>query len=138
LPKQSHDLLQRGKHALPLTRMLLCPPPPPPIQSTALPGSRTKPHSCLVQSRQEVNELDNLTTGKAVDALLNYETVKLFNNERLEVRVAYVPRLPCTWGSFQKGSAQKLLLENRFESRQRQLVIRSYSPLAECYNNSLK
>lgn len=38
-----------------------------------------------VQSRQEVNELDNLTTGKAVDALLNYETVKLFNNERLEV-----------------------------------------------------
>ena len=38
-----------------------------------------------MQSRQEVNELDNLTTGKAVDALLNYETVKLFNNERLEV-----------------------------------------------------
>lgn len=38
-----------------------------------------------VQSRQQVNELDNLTTGKAVDALLNYETVKLFNNERLEV-----------------------------------------------------
>lgn len=40
---------------------------------------------CCLQSRQEVNELDNLTTGKAVDALLNYETVKLFNNERLEV-----------------------------------------------------
>lgn len=38
-----------------------------------------------LQSRQQVNELDNLTTGKAVDALLNYETVKLFNNERLEV-----------------------------------------------------
>ena len=39
-----------------------------------------------LQSRKEVNELDNLTTGKAVDALLNYETVKLFNNEKLEVR----------------------------------------------------
>lgn len=35
--------------------------------------------------RKEVNELDNLTTGKAVDVLLNYETVKLFNNEQLEV-----------------------------------------------------
>ena len=32
-----------------------------------------------------MNELDNLTTGKAVDVLLNYETVKLFNNEQLEV-----------------------------------------------------
>ena len=29
-----------------------------------------------------------MTTGKAVDALLNYETVKLFNNEQLEVRLA--------------------------------------------------
>ena len=36
--------------------------------------------------RKEVNELDNRTTGKAVDALLNYETVKLFNNEQLEAR----------------------------------------------------
>ncbi|KAK9836126.1 hypothetical protein WJX81_003499 [Elliptochloris bilobata] len=35
--------------------------------------------------RKEVNKLDNMTTGKAVDALLNYETVKLFNNEQLEV-----------------------------------------------------
>ena len=35
--------------------------------------------------RKEVNELDNLTTGKAVDVLLNYETVKLFNIEQLEV-----------------------------------------------------
>ena len=35
--------------------------------------------------RREVNELDNQTTGKAVDALMNYETVKLFNNEQLEV-----------------------------------------------------
>ena len=35
--------------------------------------------------RKEVIELVNLTTGKAVDVLLNYETVKLFNNEQLEV-----------------------------------------------------
>jgi ABC-type transport system involved in Fe-S cluster assembly fused permease/ATPase subunit len=32
-----------------------------------------------------VIQLDNLTTGKAVDALLNYETVKLYGNEQLEV-----------------------------------------------------
>jgi len=35
--------------------------------------------------RKEVNVLDNQTTGKAVDALLNYETVALFNNQALEV-----------------------------------------------------
>ena len=39
----------------------------------------------MLQVRKEVNKLDNMTTGKAVDALLNYETVKLFNNEQLEV-----------------------------------------------------
>ncbi len=33
-----------------------------------------------------MNALDNKTTSKAVDALLNYETVKLFNNEQLEAR----------------------------------------------------
>ena len=38
-----------------------------------------------MQVRRRVNALDNLTTGKAIDALLNYETVKLFNNEQLEV-----------------------------------------------------
>jgi hypothetical protein len=31
--------------------------------------------------RKQVNVLDNQTTGKAVDALLNYETVALFNNQ---------------------------------------------------------
>lgn len=45
--------------------------------------------ACRLQAatevRKEVNELDNLTTGKAVDVLLNYETVKLFNNEQHEV-----------------------------------------------------
>ena len=28
-----------------------------------------------------MNKLDNLTTGKAIDALLNFETVALFNNQ---------------------------------------------------------
>ncbi|EIE23470.1 ABC family transporter: mitochondrial ATM1-like protein [Coccomyxa subellipsoidea C-169] len=37
------------------------------------------------EARKQVNKLDNLTTSKAIDALLNYETVKLFNNEQLEV-----------------------------------------------------
>ncbi|KAK9823970.1 hypothetical protein WJX72_006707 [[Myrmecia] bisecta] len=36
--------------------------------------------------RKRTIELDNLTTGKAVDVLLNYETVKLFNNEALELQ----------------------------------------------------
>jgi ABC-type transport system involved in Fe-S cluster assembly fused permease/ATPase subunit len=33
----------------------------------------------------QVNKLENLATGKAVDALLNYETVVQFNNQKLEV-----------------------------------------------------
>ncbi|BDA47349.1 Iron-sulfur clusters transporter atm1, mitochondrial [Coccomyxa sp. Obi] len=37
------------------------------------------------EARKRVNALDNKTTSKAIDALLNYETVKLFNNEQLEV-----------------------------------------------------
>lgn len=31
-------------------------------------------------------ELDNLTTSKAVDTLLNFETVTLFNNQALDVK----------------------------------------------------
>lgn len=38
-----------------------------------------------VEVRKQVNQLDNLTTSKAVDALLNAETVALFNNRQLEV-----------------------------------------------------
>ena len=47
--------------------------------------SRVQRLHFVLQVRKEVNKLDNMTTGKAVDALLNYETVKLFNNEQLEV-----------------------------------------------------
>ncbi|KAI3430799.1 hypothetical protein D9Q98_009211 [Chlorella vulgaris] len=36
--------------------------------------------------RRELNRLDNAKGAKATDALLNYETVKLFNNEALERR----------------------------------------------------
>lgn len=39
--------------------------------------------------RKEVIDLDNLTTSKAVDALLNFETVTLFHNQRLEVGQFY-------------------------------------------------
>ncbi|KAG0582977.1 hypothetical protein M758_3G101900 [Ceratodon purpureus] len=41
--------------------------------------------SRAAESRKEVNKLENLATGKAVDALLNYETVVQFNNQSLEV-----------------------------------------------------
>ncbi|KAI8104307.1 hypothetical protein M9434_002866 [Picochlorum sp. BPE23] len=36
------------------------------------------------QFRREVNQLDNARSGRATDALLNYETVKIFGNEGLE------------------------------------------------------
>lgn len=35
--------------------------------------------------RKEVNRLDQLATGKSVDALLNFETVALFDNKNVEV-----------------------------------------------------
>ncbi len=38
-----------------------------------------------MQFRHEMNRLDSLANGRAVDSLLNYETVKYFNNEKLEV-----------------------------------------------------
>ncbi len=38
-----------------------------------------------MQFRHEMNRLDSLANGRAVDSLLNYETVKYFNNETLEV-----------------------------------------------------
>jgi ATP-binding cassette, subfamily B, heavy metal transporter len=37
-----------------------------------------------IHIRREMNESDNDAHSKAVDSLLNYETVKYFNNERLE------------------------------------------------------
>jgi len=38
-----------------------------------------------MQYRHEMNRLDSLANGRAIDSLLNYETVKYFNNEKLEV-----------------------------------------------------
>jgi len=36
--------------------------------------------------RHEMNRLDSMANGQAIDSLLNYETVKYFNNESLEQR----------------------------------------------------
>ncbi|MFG6446970.1 ABCB family ABC transporter ATP-binding protein/permease [Roseateles sp. BYS180W] len=36
--------------------------------------------------RRELNELDSVTHSRAIDALLNYETVKYFNNEAFEAQ----------------------------------------------------
>lgn len=38
-----------------------------------------------MQFRHEMNRLDSLSSGRAVDSLLNFETVKYFNNEQLEI-----------------------------------------------------
>jgi len=35
--------------------------------------------------RKKLNEMDDLTSGKAIDSLLNFETVNLFNNVKVEV-----------------------------------------------------
>eukprot|EP00873_Tetraselmis_striata_P021767 jgi/Tetstr1/442031/TSEL_030212.t1 len=37
------------------------------------------------ESRKQLNVMDDLTSGKAIDALLNFETVNLFNNATIEV-----------------------------------------------------
>ena len=39
-----------------------------------------------MQFRHEMNRLDSLSNGRAVDSLLNYETVKYFNNEKREIQ----------------------------------------------------
>ncbi len=39
-----------------------------------------------IQFRREANQFDSAAHTKAVDSLLNYETVKYFNNERFEAR----------------------------------------------------
>jgi len=38
------------------------------------------------QFRREMNEIESVTQTKAIDSLLNYETVKYFNNEAFEAR----------------------------------------------------
>lgn len=38
-----------------------------------------------MQFRHDMNRMDSLANGRAVDSLLNYETVKYFNNEWMEV-----------------------------------------------------
>ena len=38
------------------------------------------------QFRKTMNELDSLASSRAIDSLLNYETVKYFNNEEFEAR----------------------------------------------------
>ena len=40
----------------------------------------------LTAVRKDLNAMDDLTSGKAVDALLNFETVNLFGNADIEVR----------------------------------------------------
>lgn len=42
-------------------------------------------HQAATQSRKVLNVLDTMVSGRAVDTLINYETVKLFNNQQLEV-----------------------------------------------------
>ena len=43
------------------------------------------PSQAATQSRKVLNVLDTMVSGRAVDTLINYETVKLFNNQQLEV-----------------------------------------------------
>jgi hypothetical protein len=54
--------------------------------ATAAAAASLAAPQAAVEVRKQVNQLDNLTTSKAVDALLNAETVALFGNRQLEVR----------------------------------------------------
>jgi hypothetical protein len=66
-------------------RHLVAAPPQDSPACTLRPACRAVPQAA-VEVRKQVNQLDNLTTSKAVDALLNAETVALFGNRQLEVR----------------------------------------------------
>ena len=43
-------------------------------------------HRVAHDIRRQVNELDSKANTRAIDSLLNYETVKYFNNEEYEAR----------------------------------------------------
>ena len=45
-----------------------------------------------ISIRREMNQSDNDANSKAIDSLLNYETVKYFTNEDLESESASMPR----------------------------------------------
>jgi ABC-type transport system involved in Fe-S cluster assembly fused permease/ATPase subunit len=69
-----------------------------------------------VEVRKQVNQLDNLTTSKAVDALLNAETVALFGNKHLEVREGGYGKQECSkrasaasWGMAGGGQRRVVL-----------------------------
>ena len=47
-------------------------------------GSRSGPATGASRIRREMNDSDTDANTKAIDSLLNYETVKYFNNERME------------------------------------------------------
>lgn len=89
-----------------------------------MPGLAIRSGLAGEQVRSEVIQLDNMTTGKAVDALLNYETVKLYGNEQLEVdeydeylvRAPPFPRLQLQWfycngGLGKRGGIALVLLQ---------------------------
>ena len=63
-----------------------------------------------MQFRHEMNRLDSLANGRAVDSLLNYETVKYFNNEELEL-AAYNVHLS-DWADAGVKSQQTMSLLN--------------------------
>ncbi len=39
-----------------------------------------------VKIRKDMNHYENIASGKVIDSLINYETVKLFNNEKYEIQ----------------------------------------------------
>ncbi|RRJ83953.1 ABCB family ABC transporter ATP-binding protein/permease [Aestuariirhabdus litorea] len=59
---------------------------------------------------REMNELDNRTNSRAIDSLLNYETVKYFNNE--EVEASYYDQNLAEWETARLRTRLTLMLLN--------------------------
>ena len=55
-------------------------------QRVTLDDGRTYPVTVIVVHQRSLNELDSNANRRLVDSLLNYETVKYFNNEEHEAR----------------------------------------------------
>eukprot|EP00798_Chlamydomonas_sp_ICE-L_P023171 gene23171-30381_t len=67
------------------------------------------------EARKKVVNLENQTSSKTVDALLNYETVALFNNQRLEVG-QYDWNLRCAW-AYDLNSGVRVMWGIRLETQ---------------------
>ncbi len=71
-----------------------------------------------VRFRREMNEMDSESSNRAVDSLLNYETVKYFNNERHETR-----RFDESQARYEKAAVQAAVSLNGLNIGQAAIIV---------------